>query len=147
MFDAVLIQMCETDTARLVLAPIDALLPGRVRRASGPHVGVLSFAHTVSSQKAPSTCIAGAFKLAAGYDPVTDALRPTGGLPYYEGEVGGVRTKIEWQPEGEVVTGEGPHVKIQRLDPERGKGGKWGPPEKVFIKGRENYDGPRRKQK
>ena len=59
---------------------------------------------------------------------------------WYEGMVDGQRIKIEWQPGGEPVMNEGPHVKIQLWDPEKGKGGKWLAPEKIFIRGKETLN-------
>ncbi len=51
---------------------------------------------------------------------------------FYEGEVNGVRRKIEWQPGGEPHMGHGPHVKIMDWNPKAGKikadgthAGKW----------------------
>ncbi len=60
---------------------------------------------------------------------------------WYEGEIGGQRIKIEWQPGGERVMNEGPHVKVQRWDSKKGKGGKWLAPEKIFIEGKETLHG------
>ncbi|HWN71613.1 MAG TPA: hypothetical protein VNM90_28445 [Haliangium sp.] len=60
---------------------------------------------------------------------------------WYEGEIGGQRIKIEWQPGGERVMNEGPHVKIQRWDSSKGKGGKWLAPEKFYIEGKETFHG------
>jgi hypothetical protein len=36
---------------------------------------------------------------------------------------------------------EGPHVKIQRWDASKGKGGKWLAPEKFYIEGKETFHG------
>ncbi|MCL4283352.1 MAG: hypothetical protein KJZ58_13960 [Flavobacteriales bacterium] len=51
---------------------------------------------------------------------------------FYEGEVNGVRRKIEWQPGGEPHMGHGPHVKVMDWNPKAGKtkadgtpAGKW----------------------
>lgn len=60
---------------------------------------------------------------------------------WYEGVVNGKKIKIEWQPGGEIVMNEGPHVKIQHWDAEKGKGGKWLAPEKFFIEGKEALKG------
>jgi len=58
----------------------------------------------------------------------------------------GTKRRIEWQPGGEVVMGEGPHVKIMdwnpgggRVRPDGTNKGSWQTKEKYFIEGKENY--------
>ena len=52
---------------------------------------------------------------------------------WFEGTVDGKKLKIEWQPGGEPVMGEGPHVKIMQWDPDKGKKGGWRTTDKFFI--------------
>lgn len=51
---------------------------------------------------------------------------------WWEGELNGKKMRIEWQPGGEPVMGEGPHVKIMEWDPAGGKKGKWKTVDKYF---------------
>jgi RHS repeat-associated protein len=51
---------------------------------------------------------------------------------WWEGEINGKKLRIEWQPGGEPVMGEGPHVKIMEWNPNAAKKGKWQTVEKYF---------------
>jgi hypothetical protein len=59
---------------------------------------------------------------------------------WWEGVHNGKKRRIEWQPGGEPVMGEGPHVKIMEWDPGKGGKGKGGYRviDKYFIEGQEN---------